>query len=93
MVFLRALIFSLLCISSAFVSATEQNSFVPILGLINASQDRSQDRILEFWGYHEYDGSQNYADTLKLRYYNPLNIGSWHGTMRLDTAYTAIYEP
>ena len=93
MVFLRALTFSLLCISSALVSAIEQNSSAPILGLVNASQDRSQDRTLEFWGYHEYDGSQNYADTLKLRYYNPLNLGDWHGTVRLDTAYTAVYGP
>ena len=93
MVFLRALTFSLLCISSALVSATEQTTATPILGLINTSQERSQDRTLEFWGYHEYDGSQNYADILKLRYYNPLNIGGWHGTARLDTAYTAVYGP
>ena len=93
MVFLRALTFSLLCISPALVSATEQTTATPILGLINTSQERSQDRTLEFWGYHEYDGSQNYADILKLRYYNPLNIGGWHGTARLDTAYTAVYGP
>ena len=93
MVFLRALTFSLLCISPALVSATEQTTNTPILGLINASQERSQDHTLEFWGYHEYDGSQNYADTLKLRYYNPLNLGDWHGTVRLDTAYTAVYGP
>lgn len=93
MVFLRALTFSLLCISSSLLSATEQATATPILGLINSSQERSQDRILEFWGYHESDGSQNYADTLKLRYYNPLNLGVWHGTVRLDTAYTAVYGP
>ena len=92
MTFLRALTFSFLCISNALVCAQEQASS-PILGLVNISQDRSQDHILEFWGYHEYDGSQNYADTLKLRYYNPLNIGDWHGTVRLDTAYTATYGP
>lgn len=92
MTFLRTLTFLLLCISSALACAAEQTS-TPILGLVNASQDRSENRILEFWGYHEYDGSQNYADTLKLRYYNPLNIGDWHGTLRLDTAYTAAYGP
>jgi len=92
MIFLRALTFLLLCISTALACAAEQTS-MPILGLVNASQDRSENRILEFWGYHEYDGSQNYADTLKLRYYNPLNIGDWHGTLRLDTAYTAAYGP
>ena len=92
MTFLRTLTFLLLCISSALACAAEQTS-TPILGLVNASQDRSENRILEFWGYHEYDGSHNYADTLKLRYYNPLNIGDWHGTLRLDTAYTAAYGP
>jgi hypothetical protein len=93
MAFLRALIFSALCIPAALVCATEQTSGAPILGLVNASQERSQDHILEFWGYHASQGSENYADTLKLRYYNPLNIGSWHGTVRLDTAYTAVYGP
>ncbi len=92
MTFMRVLTLLLLCTSTALVCAAEQSS-APILGLVNASQDRSKDHILEFWGYHEYDGSQNYADTLKLRYYNPLNIGDWHGTMRLDTAYTAVYGP
>jgi hypothetical protein len=97
MTFLRAstlsIVFVLLSTSTALVSAAEQTSSTPILGLVNASQDRSQDHILEFWGYHEYDGSQNYEDTLKLRYYNPLNIADWHGTMRLDAAYTASYGP
>jgi len=93
MAFLRATTFSLLCIFSALVGATEQTLPAPILGLVNTSQDRSKDRTLEFWGYHDYDGSQNYLDTLKLRYYNPLNLGDWHGTVRLDTAYTAAYGP
>jgi len=93
MVFLRALTFFLLCIPTALVYATEQPSSTPILGFINSSQERSQDHILEFWGYHAAQGSENYADTLKLRYYKPLNLGSWHGTMRLDTAYTAVYGP
>ena len=89
MTFLRTLTFSLLCITASAFAAEQASA--PILGLVNTSQDRSQDHILEFWGYHEYVGSQNYADTLKLRYYNPLNIGDWHGTVRLDTAYTANY--
>ncbi|WP_255532065.1 hypothetical protein [Polynucleobacter parvulilacunae] len=90
--FLRTLTFFLACISAALVCAAEPSS-APILGLINTSQDRSKDRTLEFWGYHEYDGSQNYADTLKLRYYNPVNLGDWHGMVRLDTAYQATYGP
>jgi len=93
MVFLRALLFSALCISAALVHATEEPSGLPILGLINISQERSQDHTLEFWDYRASQGNGDYADTLKLRYYNPLNLGGWHGTMRLDTAYTAAYGP
>jgi len=93
MVFLRALTFSVLCICTALVCATELSSSLPILGLVNISQERSQDRILEFWDYRASQGNGNYSDTLKLRYYNPLNLGSWHGTMRLDTAYSAAYGP
>lgn len=93
MVSLRALTFSWLCIHTTMVSATDQTPSASILGLVNASQERSKDHILEFWGYHDYEGSQNYLDTLKLRYYNPLHFGDWHGTMRLDTAYTASYGP
>ncbi len=92
MQFLRVLTFLLLSMSAVLVSAAEQTS-TPILGLVNASQERSQDRTLEFWGYHDSQGSENYIDTLKLRYYNPLNLGDWHGTMRLDTAYSAAYGP
>jgi hypothetical protein len=97
MTFLRAIILRitvvLLCTSTTLVVAGEQTSSDSILGLVNDSQAWSKDRTLEFWGYHEYDGSQDYVDTLKLRYYNPLNLGDWHGMARLDTAYTASYGP
>ncbi|WP_114689348.1 hypothetical protein [Polynucleobacter necessarius] len=93
MIFLRALSFLLLYIATASANAAEQHSTEPTLGLINASQERYQDHTLEFWGYHDSQGSGSYADTLKLRYYNPLNLGDWHGTVRLDTAYTAVYGP
>jgi hypothetical protein len=83
--------FILLCMVSSLTSAEVQNPAPFALGLINASQDRSQDHTLEFWGYHDYESSQNYVDTLKLRYYNPLNIGDWHGTLRLDTADSSVY--
>ena len=63
------------------------------LGLKNISQDHTEDRILEFWAYHDYQGSENYSDTLKLRYYQPLNIERWRGTVRLDTSYVAAYGP
>ena len=59
----------------------------------NVSQQYSRSRILEFWGYHEYHGNQNYADTLKLRYYHPLDVGQFQGTLRLDTSYVSDYGP
>jgi hypothetical protein len=83
----------LLCAPSTLVFATEHNSSESIFALINVSQVWSKDRTLEFWGYHEYDGSQDYVDTLRLRYYNPLNLDDWHGMARLDTVYTANYGP
>jgi len=30
---------------------------------------------------------------LSMGYYKPLNLGSWHDTVRLDAAYTASYGP
>ena len=93
MAFLRAITLFLLLSYGLGVYAEEGSPPQSYLGLINTSQDRSQDHILEFWGYHDYLGSENYVDTLKLRYYNPLNIDTWHGTVRLDTAYTAPYGP
>jgi hypothetical protein len=92
MKFMRTLIFSLLLIQGSWVYADGATSTLPF-GLINTSQEHAQDHILEFWGYHDYLGSENYSDTLKLRYYNPLNIGDWHGTARVDTAYTSNYGP
>ena len=92
MAFLRALTFILLLIQGYWVCASDAVSPLPF-GLINASQERSNDHVLEFWGYHDYEGSQNYSDTLRLRYYNPLNIGDWHGTARLDTSYISNYGP
>lgn len=59
----------------------------------NMSGEYSRDRILEFWGYHDYQGNQNYNDTIKLRYYQPLDIDRFHGTLRLDTSYTSSYGP
>lgn len=92
MTFLRALLFCILLMPSSWVCADETKN-TPPFGLVNVSQEHSQDHILEFWGYHDYQGSENYSDTLKLRYYNPLNIGDWHGTARLDAANTANYGP
>lgn len=92
MTFTRALIISAFLLGASWAYADESTSTLPF-GLINTSQDRSQAHILEFWGYHDYQGSENYSDVLKLRYYNPLNIGQWHGTARLDISYISNYGP
>lgn len=63
------------------------------LGLDQDSNPFSNQHIVEFWGYHDYLGSADYSDTLKLRYYQPLQIDSWQGTMRLDTSYVSNYGP
>ena len=52
----------------------------------NTPQELSSDKTLEFWGYQNYQGNSSYSDILKIRYYNPLDIGSWQGRLRLDTS-------
>jgi hypothetical protein len=48
---------------------------------------------LELWGYHDAQGNENYLNTIRLRYYQPLNINRFSGTLRLDTAYISPYGP
>lgn len=59
----------------------------------NVSDENSRSHILEFWGYHNYQGNQNYSDTIKLRYYQPVDIDRFRGTLRLDTSYVSTYGP
>ena len=63
------------------------------LNLESASDQLSNKHILEFWGYHNTTGEQAQNDTLKLRYYQPLQFDQWHGTMRMDTSYVSTYGP
>ena len=91
---MRTLIVFFLLITQNFcVLASETIPEQSYLGLVNASQQRSPDHILELWGNHDYLGSETYADSFNLRYFNPLNIGSWSGIVRLDAIYTANYGP
>lgn len=53
---------------------------------VNDSQQLSNQRVLEFWGYHNYQGSDAYQNIGKIRYYNPLEIGDWEGRLRLDAS-------
>jgi hypothetical protein len=65
-------------------------------GFLNLEKTADQigsQRVLEFWGYHNTYGEQTQSDTLKLRYYQPLQFDQWRGTMRLDTSYVSTYGP
>lgn len=75
------------------VMADESKFSGGFLNLETASDQYSSQRILEFWGYHDTFGEQTQADTLKLRYYQPLHFDRWRGTMRLDTSYVSTYGP
>ena len=57
----------------------------------NTSEQYARDRILELWGYHDSQGGGSYQDTVRLRYYQPLNINRFNGTLRLDTTYVRAY--
>jgi hypothetical protein len=84
-------LFSLLLV--LFLSATHaEELFVPISKFDNDSQQLTKNKVLEFWAYHNYDGSDNYQNILKLRYYNPLEAGDWRGRIRLDTAWASNYN-
>ena len=76
-----------------FTSVTHaEYLLVPISKFDNDSQQLTDSKVLEFWAYHNYNGSDNYENTLRLRYYNPLAIGDWRGRIRLDTAYVSNYN-
>jgi hypothetical protein len=76
-----------------FASATQaEDLLVPISKFDNDSQQLTNSKVLEFWGYHNYDGSDNYQNILKLRYYNPLELGDWRGRIRLDTTWASNYN-
>jgi len=75
------------------VAADESKFSGEFLNLKNVSDQYSTQRVLEFWGYHNTFGEQTQSDTLKLRYYQPLQFEQWRGTLRLDTSYVSTYGP
>jgi len=78
---------------SLFVSVTHaEELLVPISKFDNDSQQLTDSKVLEFWVYHNYNGDDNYQNTLKLRYYNPLEAGNWRGRIRLDTSYSSNFN-
>ena len=84
-------LFSLLLILFASAAHAE-DLLVPLSKFDNDSQQLTNSKVLEFWGYHNYDGSDNYQNILRLRYYNPLEAGDWRGRIRLDTAWASNYN-
>ena len=75
-----------------FSVAHAEYLLVPVSKFDNDSQQLSDSRVLEFWAYHNYNGDDNYQNTLRLRYYNPLEAGNWRGRIRLDTAYVSNFN-
>ena len=80
------LLLFLLFFLSLPVYAGENDS---IWGLKNTPQELSSDKTLEFWAYQNQNSNESHTDIMKLRYYNPLNLGSWQGRLRLDTSMVA----
>ncbi len=78
---------------SLFISTSyAEELFVPISKFDNDSQQLTDSRVLEFWGYQNNDGGNNYQNILKLRYYNPLEAGNWRGRIRFDSSYASTYN-
>ncbi|CAM3722463.1 hypothetical protein POAN111098_04390 [Polynucleobacter antarcticus] len=86
--------FIALWIYGTSLAAEDENRFsLNYLNLKNDSRQYASDPVLEFWGYHDSQGDDNTVDTLKLRYYQPIEIGKLRGMARLDTAYAKNYGP
>lgn len=82
------------CISLSSAHADQSKYSAQYWGLQNTTEQSERNRVVEFWGYHTSNGSQDYSNTLKLRYYQPIAIGNaWKGTARLDTSYVDQYGP
>jgi len=73
--------------------AQEDQNSGNLLGLHEVSNQISSQQILELWGYHNNNGSSSSNDTVNLRYYQPLKIEDWRGTLRLDSSYISTYGP
>ncbi len=84
--------FANLIFCAFMATAHAEDLLVPISKFDNDSQQLSKERVLEFWAYHDYQGNDQYQNTLKLRYYNPLEGDDWRGRIRLDTSYVANYN-
>jgi len=77
-----------LCIAQAHA----EDLFVPISKFYNDSQQLTDSKVLEFWASHDYQGGDNYQNDLRLRYYNPLEVGDWKGRIRIDANMVSNYN-
>lgn len=85
---MRVTLLALLLLMS---STTNANKDHPLWRFNNDSQEIVKDKILEFWGYHNYQGNEDYKNTLKIRYYDYLGFDSWQGRLRIDTSVVSNY--
>ncbi len=90
---LRTLACLYLLLLATWVIADESKYSGEYLNLKSDPNPFSNQHILEFWGYHDTYAPQAQSNTLKLRYYQPLQLDQWRGTMRLDTSYVSAYGP
>lgn len=89
----RLLVAMLLLTTSAWVMANENKFSGDFLGLKYTPDQQPAQRVLEFWAYHDSLAGDTSSDILKLRFYQPLQIDQWRGTMRLDTSFVSNYGP
>lgn len=86
-------VIALLLISTSGAIADESKFSGNFLNLRYTPDQQSSQQVLEFWAYHDAFAGATNSDILKLRFYQPLRIDQWRGTMRLDTSYVSNYGP
>jgi hypothetical protein len=92
----KILLVASITLHTAFAAGqtTPQNdSFTPIFGLENHSHEYGKDSVVEFWGYHFNFGEENYSESVNVRLFQPIQVGSWSGMFRIDTAYASQWGP
>lgn len=77
---------STLLLCTLFSSQAFGDEAKSIWRFTNSSQEISQQKIVEFWTTNNSNDDGLYSHEFKLRYYNPLEINRWRGTLRLDTS-------
>jgi hypothetical protein len=91
----KFLVFTTILLHTAFVAGqtTPQSDPAPIFSLENRSNEYSKDSVVEFWGYKYNYGEENYSESILLRLFQPIQVGSWNGMFRIDTTYASQWGP